>query len=273
MNMMGNIFTTLIFFMSTIFLVVAVMVGASDRKWINEVSTLRQQADSAKKAVADVRKSTDKKEKYLESERVGRALQLANLESQLKALSDQLGQVRKQLASSTQTSQKRLAELEQASRRIVELDKELDGLKSANTQLVDDIANQFQTVRNLTNEVFEANNQIATLTKTKNGLTAQLAKTDKVLKQNGLNAESLTDHIEPKVEAVVATVYPDGLFSIIIGRDDGLRIGHEMDIFRRNQLVGKGRVVEAKDNVAVLKAIKGLMNDKVREGDNVSTKL
>jgi hypothetical protein len=57
------------------------------------------------------------------------------------------------------------------------------------------------------------------------------------------------------------------------GQDDGLRKGHELDIYRSNRYVGTGKVLEAENNQSVLQVVKGLMNDIVREGDNVSTKL
>lgn len=273
MNLMGNIFTVLILLMSTVFLVIAVMVGASDRSWKNDAQAMSLKVTAAQNALSSVRGSQLKKEKYYEAEKVSRALQLSALESQLKRLQDTLDQAQIERDAIVKTSQQQLRELEAAQNRIGAQDKELAELAAANKKLIEDIADQFQTVRNLTAQNFELSNQVKTASDSLANTTAQLARVDKVMKKNGLNENSNTDHIEPKIEAVVSNVFPGGLFAVKIGNDDGLRIGHEMDIFRRKQFVGKGRVVEAKENVAVLRIVEGMMNDQVREGDSVSTKL
>ena len=80
--------------------------------------------------------------------------------------------------------------------------------------------------------------------------------------------------IPPKIEAVVTAVGDNNAtFAVAIGSDDGLRRGHEMDIYRSNRHVGRGVVVLAQNNRSVLSIVKGMMNDIVREGDNVTTKL
>ena len=273
MKLMGNIFTVLILLMSVVFLIVSVMVGASDRAWKDEAQELRQRAAQAEQRLQEVKGSTLNQQKLLESERAARALQLGNLQTQLKTRQDQLTLVTNQLQKAVEVSQAQLAELEQAQTRIKGQDKQLEDLKSANKQLVDDIATQFQKVRNLTNQVYEANNAITALTTTKNKMASRVAKLEKVVVNNGLSINQLTDHIPQPVEAVVDTVQGDGLFTILIGQDDGIRIGHKVDVYRRNRYVGKARVVQAKNNLAVLRTIEGLMNDQVRKGDNVSTKL
>lgn len=273
MNLMGKIFTLLIFLMSLAFLVVALMVGASDRNWKAAAARMKARADQATQALQENRSSTLKMEKLLEAEKVSRALQLANLESQLKRAREDYVQKEKQLTDEVQVSQARLAELEAANNRLAQQDSELADLKANNKKLVDDIANQFAEVRNLTNQLFELRNRVDLMQEKESDLVAKLARTQKVLFKNNLDENSNTDHIPPKVEAVVSQVGSNGLFTIHIGEDDGLRPGHEMDISRSTRYVGKGRVVQVKDNLAVLRIIPGLMTDQVREGDSVSTKL
>ncbi|MEL7497510.1 MAG: hypothetical protein AAFN77_07860 [Planctomycetota bacterium] len=259
--------------MSTVFLVVAVMVGASDRNWKEDAEKLRQRAVNAEEAAKQVRSSTSKMQKKLESEMVARTLQIANLESQLRQLNLQRTALEKDLDTANKLQQAQLAELETAQNRIAQLDTELDGLKANNKQLVDDIALQFQSVRNLQNQLFTADNEITSLTATRSRLAADLAKYEKLKSKLGFDENSLLDHIPPKVESVVSKTYQGGLFEIELGEDDGIRIGHEMDVFRRRQFVGKGRVVKTNHNNAVLQVIEGMMNGQVQEGDSVSTKL
>ena len=89
-----------------------------------------------------------------------------------------------------------------------------------------------------------------------------------------MDENNLVASIAPKIEAVVTAVGDNNTkFAVAIGSDDGLRKGHEMDIYRSNRHVGRGVVVLAENNRSVLSIVKGMMNDIVREGDNVTTKL
>ena len=272
MNLMGKIFTLLIFFMSICFLVIAVMVGASHRNWKLAATDMKAQADQAKSRVRDVQQSTTEMEKRLSSEQVARAMQLAQLESQLnRARADYVlkeGQLRKE----TEISQGLLANLEQAEARLKQQDSEIADLRTNNAKLVDDIAAQFRLVRTLTNETFELKNQKTLLEEKEGDLVAKLAKSTRVLSRNGLTENSLTDHIVPKLDGIVMQVGSDGLFAVSLGTDDGIRVGHEMDIYRKDRFVGKGTVVNTNEDLAAVRVNRGFMVDSVREGDHVTSK-
>lgn len=273
MNKIGNILTVLILLMSTVFLVIAIMVAASDRSWKQAAADLQIQAKNAKDAVNRIRGNTVKKEKLLEAERVARALQISQLESQLRTLKDQLKSESDRLVDSEGRESALVAELNVSQKRIDDLVKQLNKQKDNNRKYVDDIAIQFQTVQNLQNKLYEADNQITNLTARKMDLEALVAKYSKVALKNNISINDLTDHIPPKVESIVSKTLRGGLFEIKLGEDDGVRVGHQMDIFRKRRFVGQGRVVKTDHNIAVLKVIEGMMNDQVKEGDYVSTKL
>lgn len=272
MNLIGKIFTLLIFFMSICFLVISVMVGATHRNWKKAASDWKSQADLAVKQVQDAKKSTTEQQKLLAAERVSRALQLAQLESQLKAARENFISKEAELRKAIEISQDQLAQLEQAEARLAQQDKEVSDLKSANLKLVNDIANQFQITRDLTNQSFELKNQITLLTENEKDMRGTLAKQTRVLNANGLTEDSLTDHIVPKVEGIVMQIGQDGLFVISLGSDDGIREGHIMDIFRKNKYVGKASVVKVNTDIAALRVDRDFMRDSVQEGDYVTSK-
>ncbi|MDG1873353.1 MAG: hypothetical protein P8J27_05555 [Mariniblastus sp.] len=258
--------------MSICFLVISVMVGASHRNWKQIATDMQNDAKAAATRLTDAKNSNDEKEKLLQSERVSRALQLSQLESQLNRANDDLDLKEEQYLKSTEISQARLAELEQVTNRIKQQDQEILALKSNNTKLVDDIATQFSLVRNLTNTTYEQQNKIDLLEEKEGDIRADLAKSQRVLKANGLTPNQLTAHIVPKLDGVVTTVGSNGLFAVGLGSDDGLRVDHVMDIYRNDRFVGKGTVVTAKDNLSVLRVQADFMKDSVREGDHVTSK-
>ena len=105
MSLMGKIFTLLIFFMSICFLVISVMVGASHRNWKDVASRMQQDARAAKALVADAKDSSNEQLRLLSAERVSRALQLSQLESQLKRAREDFITKEAQYRKSTEISQ------------------------------------------------------------------------------------------------------------------------------------------------------------------------
>lgn len=233
---------------------------------------MKAQADQAKSRVRDVQQSTTEMEKRLSSEQVARAMQLAQLESQLNRARADFVLKETQLRKETEISQGLLANLEQAELRLKQQDTEIADLRNNNDKLVDDIAAQFKLVRNLTNENFELKNQKTLLEEKESDIVAKLAKQSRVLSRNGLTEDSLTDHIVPKLDGVVMQVGNDGLFAVSLGTDDGIRVGHEMDIYRQDRFVGKGTVVNTNEDLAAVRINRDFMVDTVREGDHVTSK-
>ena len=272
MNLMGKIFTLLIFFMSICFLVIALMVGASHRNWKDIATKKKEEARLATNRLAEAKSNTSEKEKLLSAERTSRAMQLAQLESQLRAAREDYLSKEAQLRAESEISQQRLAELEQAQALIKAQDIEVADLRTANNKLVKDVATQFALVNNLTNQMFELKNKIELLTEKEGDLVAKLAKTKRVLDKNGLTPDDLTDHIPPKLDGLVVKVADDDLFVVSLGTDDGLRVGHNLDVYRTNRYVGKGTVVQANTDISAVRIDPDFKLDMVREGDHVTSK-
>lgn len=274
MNLMGKIFTFMIFLMSTVFLVVSIMVGASDRNWKKEASDMKTRASTATSSVDLLKNETASLEKSLALEQASRAQQLSNLQSQNRLAQEQLKDKATQFNEEQKIAQEYARELAEANRKLKDQDAELAAIKANNKKLVDEIAAEFATNRNIDQVLSERTAKLNQLLKKEADMAAQLAKLQKVMKANGLNEDDLVASIAPKIEAVVTAVGDNNTkFAVAIGSDDGLRKGHEMDIYRSNRHVGRGIVVAAENNRSVLSIVKGMMNDIVREGDNVTTKL
>ena len=274
MNLMGKIFTFMIFLMSTVFLVVSIMVGASDRAWKEEAQAMQTRARTATSSIDLLKNETASLEKTLALAKVSRAQQLAHLQSQKTLAEEALAEKATQFNEEQKKAQGFARELKVANERLAAQDNQLADLKANNKKLVDDIAAQFAENRNIEKVLFELTAKREQLLRKEADLAAQLAKLQKVIKARGLGENDLVASIPPKIEAVVTAVGDNNAtFAVAIGSDDGLRRGHEMDIYRSNRHVGRGVVVLAQNNRSVLSIVKGMMNDIVREGDNVTTKL
>ncbi len=273
MNLMGKIFTLLIFFMSICFLVIAVMVGASHSNWKLKATINKAEAEKFRIAADSAKTKAGEMDKRLAAERAARAMQLAQLESQLKIALDQYYQKESQLKAELVISQERLRRMEQAEARLAQQDQEVSDLKSANAQLAADIADKFSLVRSLTNQRYELENQLDALQGLNKDLSADIAVRAKVMTHIGADKNMLTKDIVPKLDGIVTkTDDAAQLVAIGLGTDDGLRIGHQMDVYRGDKYIGKITVTKTDYNVSVARIIKDFMQDIVREGDHVTSR-
>jgi predicted nucleic acid-binding Zn-ribbon protein len=274
MNLIGKILTLLILIASVCFLFVAIMLGAAQRNWKQEAAALQKRAEAATSLLQASKSKAGQKQKLLESEKTARALQLSQLESQVAVFRAQLNEKEKELRSETIASQDRLARLEQAEARLASQDAELATTKKRNNELVDQLANTYSSVKDLTNLNFEQKTKLTTLEELVSDLNESISIKTKVMNTNGLSDQSLTDGIVPRISSVVAQVGETGeFFAIRVGSDDGLREGHQLDVYRNDRYIGKGVITKVQPNLSVLQTVKGFMQGTVAEGDNVTSEL
>ena len=112
MNLMGKIFTLLILILSIAFLVVAVMVGASHRNWKQAAEVASTKAQGLQNQIAAAKKTSTDKEKKLKAERVSRAYQISQLNSQLSVAKKLRDDVQTQLRDELVISQQRFGKPE-----------------------------------------------------------------------------------------------------------------------------------------------------------------
>ena len=81
----------------------------------------------------------------------------------------------------------------------------------------------------------------------------------------------------PKVDGVVTSVIGDGLIEISLGSDDGLRKGHQLEVYRMNggqsTYVGRVEVVKTDPSKSVCKIDPKFQNSNVMVNDRVASKI
>ena len=273
MKWMGQTLTLLILIMSICFFVIAIMVGATHRNWKSAAEKAKQVASSAQARLDEAKSQTGEKQKLLAAEKFSRAMQIAQLESQLKRATEEYRAKEEQLRKETEISQQLVSQLEQSEKRLAQQDQEVSALKQRNSTLVDEIADKFAMVQNLTNQQFELSNRLESVEQLNKDLNENLAVKDRVMGANGLTDTDFTDDITPPVDAFIVKVNDRGdAIGISAGTDDGLRVGHEFDIYRGDRYVGKARITRVDHDVSVGRTIKDFMKDRVRKGDHVTSK-
>lgn len=271
-NLIGNALTVLILLMSCFFFAAALMVGAAQRNWKAEVADVTARLQAAERQVNEAKSSTKEQLMTIEREKVARAQQIANLFSQTRQINEQLEERNKVLKGEIESNQSRLARLREAEARLAQQDKELATIKARNTDLKNNLSEQYLKVQNLTQETFEQKTKIDALDLSVADMMRDLAVKQKIFDSLGLDNDYQVKDIEPKVTSLVAMVEGDN-FAIRLGSDDGIRVDHEFDIFRSNRFIGRALVTKVKNDLAVLKPIKGFLQSPIQEGDYVTSEL
>jgi hypothetical protein len=168
-----------------------------------------------------------------------------------------------QVAAANTTAQKRLTDLE------TEVAKIRDDLRATEESLNKEVLAVVKLTDDL-NQAMSARDQ----EKEKNTQAVlQIAQMKQVMDAHNLKSDSLVSHIPPKVEGVVLEVSDKDLIEISIGKDDGLKEGHSLEVFRGNTYIGRIVIRRTAPDRAVGQIIKELQRGQIKRGDRVSTKL
>lgn len=271
MNLMGKIFTLLIFFMSITFLVLAVMVGASHRNWKETAAANKDKAALAAARLEQTRATSNEFVRKLNAVQVSSQQQFAYLFSALNINKTRLEKEATANSALDSANSKLLAKNELDTQLLKDQEAEIARLKASNKSLIEDVATQREAVVSLTTQTYDLRGQVQALEESSQELSGLLAKKTRVMKAVGVNDTDLTDHIPKQLEGLV-TKRSDAYIAVSLGTDDGLRVGHSLDVYRADRYVGRATVTRADHNISAARLLPEYERTLVREGDYVTTK-
>jgi hypothetical protein len=156
--------------------------------------------------------------------------------------------------------------------RLLALESEAKMLRDELRTVQRDLDAKFLQVVSLTDQLNQAVSMEQILNERNREATFQIARMKKVMDANGLTETSLVDHIAPPVEGVVLEVSDKDLIEISIGNDDGLKIGHSLDVYRDNTYLGRIVIRKTGPDRAVGQVQRELQRGQIKRGDRVTTK-
>jgi hypothetical protein len=272
MTLVGKIFTMLILVMSIVFMAFSMMVFATHKNWKVAAGKLQTDLTAANTALKDAKDALEREKMELAREQAARKAALAALQVRATRAEDTAAATTKQLADASAALSKASATAEEAQRRLAAVEGEnktiRDDLRSAQ-QKTDQM---FLTVVDLTDKLNQAESLRQSLDEVNRQATQQMSQMKMVLDRNGLTADSLVAHIPPKVDGVVVDVSDRDLVEISIGADDGLKVGHSLDVYRGTQYLGRIVVKKTNPDRAVGQVMKELQRGQIKRGDRVTTR-
>jgi hypothetical protein len=286
MNLVGKIFTVLIFVMSLVFMSFAVVVYATHKNWRetvmlpkNEATSdkpagMKYQLEDARAANKELKDQRDKMDGELAQEKLNAQNNLLKLKGERdeerrknSALVEENSTLTKQnnektqALSATEANNKDLLAQNQAMRT------EIRGAQKTRDEKADQLIQKTDVLLQTENELNRLKGKITQLTEQYNDATT-------VLKM--FNLVPVPGHYKVgAVEGVVTAVQGSGLLEISVGADDGVSKGAVLRVTRADgsMYLGKVEVLSTAPDRSVCKIIRDQQQGAIAKGDHVSSGL
>jgi hypothetical protein len=208
----------------------------------------------------------------LAREQAARKAALAALQVRVQQAENRLQAKEKELGDLTAAHSQTTEAAKVAQDRLAALEKETGDLRNTLRTERQRLDKMFLNVVDLTDKLNQAESVRKNLDEVNKQATFEMSKMKSVLNAHGLRADELVTQIPPSVEGVVLEAAGKDLIEISIGSDDGLKVGHSLDVYRDNQYLGRITIKRADPDRAVGQVKRELQRGQIKRGDRVTTK-
>lgn len=281
MTLLGKIFTGLILVMSVLFLGLAISVYATHQNWREVSQKTTKDLREQERVNAQLKTRQADLLAAIALEETSRRYALAALETKLRARSEDLERVQQELAKITATEGVTAGALVTAENELVNVTNEVRTLRDAIRESQQDVDHQFGLVVTMSDELNQMRRVKSDLENRQRPLQSAVAAMRSAMDKLGVAVDvekdgtvrTDVDRIPPRVGGTVVAVGDKNLIEISIGGDDGILVGHQLDVYRDDAYLGKVVIVKTSPDRAVAEIIPEFKRGTIRKGDRVATKL
>lgn len=288
MNLVGKIFTVLIFVMSVVLMSLVMTLYATHTNWRMLVENPESNAtpehpagykyrlQNAEKQKEDLNSLLNEYQRNLERETIEKEQVRAKLETEKEELTRNLAAREQDLAAKTQSERDAVAQLKAVTASLNALKDENEKLRNDVKTIQQDRDTQFDQMVKRTEELHAKVNELDQLNRRNKDLISESANAMQLLRMLGYtnNPAYYLETANPPatLNAIVMSASPD-LVVISCGADDGLRVGHTLEVTRGNTYVGSIEVREVTPDRAICKINKEKQQNSFQVKDRVIPKL
>ncbi len=272
MTFIGKILTGLTLVLSILFASLSVVVFATHTNWRDEAKKLETSVAELTATNTRLREDIQRSKDEYAREQAARKMAIAALETQLqtatdsaKRAKDESDTLNSQIGTLIGKGNTDSSQLASVTSQVAELQTQLKDARA-------DRDAQFADAVRLTDEVHTLQGVKDTLTSKNVQLAASNARFQKVLEANNLTEFDEVESIPPKLDGVVVAVGERDLIEVSLGADDGLKIGHTLDVHRGAVYLGRVMIRQTSPNRAVAQIIPEFRKGLIRTNDRVATR-
>ena len=284
MNTIGKIFVFALFIMSLVFMSFAVALYSTHTNWRDEIMRTKDQVkqgqrigwkaqlDDAQAERAKLSAEITRYQADVAASEAARDQVVAKIQTALEEKNKDLEVLRKEKEARELEREKAQAELAAARLELEAASKVVADLRAEVRTQQDKVDEQVDRAAKLASELHEKESFLEIASERRAQLEKQVANARLLLQQSGLSIDSLPRDAVPTIDGVVTNVVDDSI-ELSLGGDDGLQMGHELDVYRNDQYLGRVRVVSIKPDRAVAVVIREFARGVIQRGDKVATRL
>ncbi|MCU0872008.1 MAG: hypothetical protein MUE50_06650 [Pirellulaceae bacterium] len=206
-------------------------------------------------------------------EMAARRSALASLETKLADAQQRLTQKEAELAGLQSAQTEATAALNLAETRLAELVEDIKKLREEIRMVQGQRDESFQRVVDLTDKLYSAAGVERNLKERESQLIGEISKYKRLTDVMGINPSMPVEMIAPPLDGLVTAVGDKNLIEVSLGSDDGLRVGHRVEVFRDNNYLGSALVLKTDPDRAVAQMDEKSQRGLIKVRDRVATKL
>lgn len=284
MNAIGKIFVFAVFIMSLVLMTFASAVFLSHTNWQDEIYRKPEECAAGQRPgyeylLGEAEKERERLEKEITDlagqisvSEAARDQVVAKLQSALSEKSGELETLRKEKAEREEAQQRAIAELKEVQDALTKATADVEALRAQVREQQAVVDTQVGNAAKLAAQLEETKAFLAIANERKAQLEKQVANARDLLKQGGLTLDSVPKDRVPQLDGDVVAVAENAI-QVSIGSDDGLQVGHTLEVYRSGQYLGRAVVRAVKADHAVAELVREFRRGVVQRGDKVTTKL
>jgi hypothetical protein len=271
-NVLGKIFVFALFVMSLVLMTFAIAVYSSHTNWQARAKKTQEDLDKSKSEALKSKQEAERMAEYVAASEAARDQVIAKFQQALVEKDKELTDLRDKRNGKLEEMQGELMKLASAEEDLTRARDELKQLQEEARKKQELVDQQVQRAAQLAAQLHEKESFLAIANERKTQLEKQVAQARLLLKQSGLSIDSLPKDRVPRVDGVVMAVV-DNSIEVSLGGDDGLQAGHEIEVYRNDEYLGRAIVKTVKPDRAVAVLVKEYSRGIVQRGDKVTTRL
>jgi uncharacterized protein YlxW (UPF0749 family) len=271
-NVLGKIFVFGVFVMSLMLMSFAVAIYSSHVNWQEVAKKKQEDLDKLKAEETSLNQEITRLTANVTTSEAARDQVIAKFQQALIEKDKELKTLKDARDDKLTEMQKKITDLATVEADLTRAREEVTKLQAEVRDKQQKVDSQVTRAAEIAGQLHEKESFLEIANERKSQLEKQVAQARLLLKQNGLSLDSLPKDRVPTMNGVVMAVADDAI-EVSLGFDDGLQTGHQIEVYRNDEYLGRAIVKSVKPDRAVAVLVREYSRGIVQRGDKVTTRL
>ena len=271
-NVLGKIFVFGVFVMSLMLMSFAVAIYSSHVNWQEVAKKKQEDLDKLKAEETSLNQEITRLTANVAASEAARDQVIAKFQQALIEKDKELKALKDARDDKLTEMQQKISDLATVEADLTRAREDVAKLQAEVREKQQKVDTQVTRAAEIAAQLHEKESFLEIANERKSQLEKQVAQARLILKQNGLSIDSLPKDRVPTINGVVMAVADDAI-EVSLGFDDGLQTGHQIEVYRNDEYLGRAIVKSVKPDRAVAVLVREYSRGIVQRGDKVTTRL